>query len=531
MGQFAQSVINHRSSRVRHNRPLDPMSDAAAIYENVCRHRRETAMLGAIESLLSWDERTMMPEAAGEYRAEQATLLAGMIHKRETDPQLGEWLAKLADTDLARDRHGDTGTVIRELKREYDKRVRLPQSLVEELARTSVLGQQIWVTARKNNDFKSFQPILTKMIGLKRDEAEALGYRGCRYDALLDHYEPAAETSQVAKVLAALRDQLVPLVSAIRESGRQPNVEILKRHYPTDAQRKFGDQIAAKIGFDFNRGRLDVTAHPFCSEMGPNDCRITTRYNERHFNEAFFGILHEAGHGMYEQGLPADSYGLPTCMYVSLGIHESQSRMWENLVGRSQAFWEFCYPLAQKAFPEALREVLLDDFYFAINDVRPSLIRVEADEVTYNLHILIRFELELALINDGLSIADVPAAWNEKYRQYLGLTPPDDAHGVLQDIHWSAGLVGYFPTYSLGNLYASQFFAAAQRDLGNLAAQFRRGEFQPLRQWLLEKVHRQGRRYTAAELVEQVTGQPLSHDRLIEHLRGKFGTVYGLAKA
>ncbi len=481
-------------------------------------------MLGAIDSLLAWDERTMMPEAAGEYRAEQATLLAGMIHRRETDPQLGEWLSQLAETELAKDRHGDSGTVIRELKREYDKRIRLPQSLVEEIARTSVLGQQCWVAARKNNDFKLFAPILSKMIGLKRDEADALGYRGCRYDALLDHYEPGAVTSQVASVLGALRDQLVPLVAAIRESGRQGDIGILQRHYPTAEQQRFGRQIAAQIGFDFQRGRLDVTAHPFCSETGPNDCRITTRYNERHFNEAFFGILHEAGHGLYEQGLPSDQYGLPTGMTISLGIHESQSRMWENLVGRSQSFWEYFYPLAQAAFSDALCDVPLDEFYFAINDVRPSLIRVEADEVTYNLHILIRFELELALINDGLAVASLPAAWNEKYRQYLGLTPPSDADGVLQDIHWSAGLVGYFPTYSLGNLYASQFFAAANQELGDAA--FRQGSFHPLRQWLLDKIHSQGRRFTAAELVERVSGRPLSHEALIQHLRAKFGRLY-----
>ncbi len=484
-------------------------------------------MLGAIDSLLSWDERTMMPEAAGEYRAEQATLLAGMIHRRETDPQLGDWLSQLAQTELAKDRHSDTGTVIRELKREYDKRIRLPQSLVEEIARTSVLGQQCWVAARKNDDFKSFAPILSKMIGLKRDEADALGYGECRYDALLDHYEPGAVTSQVASVLAALRDHLVPLVTAIRDSGRQPDIGILQRHYPTAEQQRFGRQIAAQIGFDFQRGRLDVTAHPFCSEMGPDDCRITTRYNERHFNEAFFGILHEAGHGMYEQGLQTDQYGLPAGMYVSLGIHESQSRMWENLVGRSRSFWEYCYPLAQAEFPAALRNVPLDDFYFSINDVRPSLIRVEADEVTYNLHILIRFELELALINDGLAVADLPAAWNEKYRQYLGLTPPSDANGVLQDIHWSAGLVGYFPTYSLGNLYASQFFATANQELGDLHAEFRRGSFHPLRQWLLDKIHSHGRRFTAAELVERVTGRPLSHEALILHLRAKLGRLYG----
>lgn len=506
------------------------MPDFVATYDKLCRHSRETALLGSVESLLGWDERTLMPPAAGEYRAEQMTLLAGMIHRRETDPQLGDWLGELADSPLAGDPHSDAGTVIREVKREYDKKVKLPQSLVEEITRTSVLGQQAWVEARKNDDFRSFQPLLSKMVSLKRDEAEALGYQECRYDALLDNYEPAARTSEVAKVLAALRDQLVPLVASIRDSGRRPDLSIVERHYPTAAQREFGERIAAAFGFDFNRGRLDVTAHPFCSGMGPHDCRITTRYNERHFNEAFFGILHEAGHGLYEQGLPPDQYGLPTGTSISLGIHESQSRMWENFVGRSRAFWDYAYPLAAQAFPAALGDVPLGAFHFAINDVRPSLIRVEADEVTYNLHILIRFELEQALINDGLSVGELPTAWNEKYRQYLGIAPPNDADGVLQDIHWSAGLFGYFATYSLGNLYAAQFFEQADRACGGLHAQFARGEFAPLRQWLVKQIHSHGRRYTAAQLVERITGAPLSHDALMRHLRGKFEPLYGLDK-
>jgi carboxypeptidase Taq len=498
-------------------------------YDNLLAHARETALLGSIESLLGWDERTMMPAAAGEYRAEQMTLLAGMIHRRQTDPMLGEWLGELAASPLAAEPHSDSGATIRELKREYDKKVKLPQSLVEEITRTSVLGQQAWVEARKNNDFPSFQPLLEKMVGLKRDEADALGYEQCRYDALLDNYEPAARTSEVAKVLAALRDQLVPLVSAIKESGRQPDLSIVERQYPAAAQREFGQRIAAAFGFDFHRGRLDVTAHPFCTEAGPHDCRITTRYNEQHFNEAFFGILHEAGHGLYEQGLPPAQYGLPTGVAISLGIHESQSRMWENLVGRSRAFWDYAYPLAVREFPAALSDVPLDAFYFAINDVRPSLIRVEADEVTYNLHILIRFELEQALINDGMRVAELPAAWHEKYRHYLGIAPASDSEGVLQDIHWSAGLFGYFATYSLGNLYAAQFFEQADRDCGGLFKQFAAGEFKPLRQWLVNKIHAHGRRYTAGQLVERVTEAPLSHDALVRHLRAKFEPLYGLA--
>ena len=291
-------------------------------------------------------------------------------------------------------------------------------------------------------------------------------------------------------------------------------------------QQRFGEAAAARIGFDFNRGRLDVTTHPFCTHLGPHDCRLTTRYDERHFPGAFFGTLHEAGHGLYEQGLRPDAFGLPPGDAISLGIHESQSRTWENLVGRSRAFWDYFYPQAREAFPEALADVPLADFYFAINDVRPSLIRVEADEATYNLHIIIRFELEQALLNDDLSVADLPAAWNEKYGQLLGITPPNDREGVLQDVHWSAGYFGYFPTYSLGNLYASQLFEQADRDTGGLSAHFARGEFAPLLDWLREKIHRVGRCYTAAELVERVTGRPLSHEPLLAHLRGKFGPLY-----
>jgi carboxypeptidase Taq len=503
------------------------MSNDQQLFDQVCRHARQTALLSSMEAVLGWDERTMLPAAGGEYRAEQMTLLSGMIHERRTDRTFGGWLEELAASPLAADPHSDAGAAIRQLKRQYDKKVKLPKPLVEELTRVSILGQQNWVEARKKNDFAAFCPWLHKTIELKRAEADALGYAECRYDALLDDYEPEERTSRLRGVLAGLREQLVPLVEAIRGSGGGPDLSIPRRTFPVSEQEKLGRETAARIGFDFDRGRLDVTTHPFCSGMGPNDCRITTRYNEHFFNEAFFGILHEAGHGIYDQGLRTDWYGLPPGDAVSLGIHESQSRLWENMVGRSRSFWEWLYPEARRRFPAALADVRWDDFYFAVNDVRPSLIRVEADEATYNLHILVRFELEQALLDGDLAAADAPGAWNEKYRQFLGITPPDDAQGVLQDIHWSAGLIGYFPTYSLGNLYAAQLFAQADADLGGLAAQFARGEFQPLRQWLREKVHRQGQCYSAAELVERVTGRPLSHLPLIEHLRGKLAPLYG----
>lgn len=498
-------------------------------FEQLCAFVRETAVLDSVESLLGWDERTLMPPAAGPYRAEQMTLLAGMIHRRRTDPRLGGWLDELQDSPLAADPHSDAGTTLRQLRRDYDKRVKLPQSLVEELTRAAVLGQQAWVTARKQNDFPSFAPHLKKIVHLKQQEAEALGYERCRYDALLDEFEPDARTADVAAVLGALRADLVPLVQAIGAAGRALPVEILSRSYPVVAQEAFGRMAAAKVGFDFQRGRLDVTHHPFCSGMGPHDCRITTRYDEHFFPCAFFGILHEAGHGMYDQGLRTDWFGLPPGTFVSLGIHESQSRMWENFVGRSAAFWEHFFEPARQAFPAALGDVRREDFVAAINDVRPSLIRVEADEATYNLHIIIRFELEQALIDGSLAVDDLPTAWQDKYREYLGLTPPNDSDGVLQDIHWSSAAIGYFSTYSLGNLYAAQFFETADRELGGLARTFAAGDFRPLLDWLQQKIHRPGQCYRAAELAERITGRPLSHQPLIRHLRQKLAPLYGLA--
>jgi carboxypeptidase Taq len=290
----------------------------------------------------------------------------------------------------------------------------------------------------------------------------------------------------------------------------------------------FGEGAAAALGFDFDAGRLDETAHPFCSGIGPGDCRITTRYNLRHFNEAFFGILHETGHALYEQGLPVEHHGTPLGSYTSLGIHESQSRLWENQVGRGRPFWEHFFPRARQTFPAALRDVTLDEWLFAINDVRPSFIRVEADEATYNLHILLRFELEQALVSGDLEVKDVPGAWAEKMKAMLGLVPERDAQGCLQDIHWSFGGLGYFPTYTLGNLYAAQFMEAARRDLGGLDDDFRRGELGRLKGWLNEKVHAQGMRYRAGELCRRVTGRALSHRPLMDYLRAKYGPLYGL---
>ena len=323
------------------------VANDSEVYRSLCAHARETALLASIRGLLEWDERTKMPRAAGAHCADQLAYLAGEIHRRQTAPQVGDWLAQLAESPLAADPLSDSGTVIRELRRQFDKKTRLPQSLVEELSRAATLGEQTWVEARKANDFAMFRPRLERMLELKRQEAAALGYTTTPYDPLLDDYEPHATTAEVSAVLAALRDALAPLVQEIMATGRQPDVSVLQREFPIDVQESFGKEISAAMGFNYDAGRLDTTTHPFCGGAGPGDVRITTRYNVRDFGDAFFSILHEAGHGMYEQGLPREHFGLPTGEAVSLGIHESQSRMWENQVGRSRAFWEHVLPRAE----------------------------------------------------------------------------------------------------------------------------------------------------------------------------------------
>jgi carboxypeptidase Taq len=488
---------------------------------------REVTYLKSTMAALEWDQQTKMPPQGAKYRAEQTTFLAGELHRRQTNPRLMELLGELSQDSQMADRSSDFSVTIRELKRECEKKAKLPETLVKELASTTSLGQQVWIEARKENDFGKFAPVLEKIFELKRQECEAIGYSDQAYDVLLDDYEPATSTRQVEAVLNSLKDELVPLVAEIAEAKQRPDESLLRREFPVEAQKKFGRIASEQIGFDYQQGRLDIAHHPFCTELGPSDTRITTRYDRQFFSSSFFGTLHEAGHGIYEQGLRSDQYGMPPGKYCSLGIHESQSRMWENLVGRSRGFWDHYYATAQELFPESLGSVALDDFFSAINAVRPSLIRVEADEATYNLHIIIRFQLEKALINDELSVADLPNAWNEKYREFLGIEPETDADGVMQDIHWSAGLVGYFATYTLGNIYASQMFDAAEKELGDLSSQFAKGEFAKLKNWLNENVHQCGQTYRPDELIQRITSEPLNHANLMKHLHDKLAPIYG----
>jgi carboxypeptidase Taq len=503
-------------------------NDTKKAYDRLMSLSREIRLLNSSMSLLDWDQKTYIPRGGSENRGNQLALLAGINHQKATSPEMGDLLKQLEGSSLAGKPDSFEAANIREIKHSYDKLVKIPQSLVEELTRITTIAHGVWAEARNKSDFSIFLPYLEKIIQLKRQQAEAVGYEKHPYDALLDDFEPGATTEEVARVFSDFRDELVGLVKAIIDSGKRPDASILLRNYPVDRQSSFGREAAAAIGYDFEKGRLDVTVHPFCTGIGPGDVRITTRYNPNHFGQAFFGILHESGHGIYEQGLDADRFGTPGGESVSLGIHESQSRMWENLVGRSKAFWDYFYPKAQKVYPEALGDVKLDDFYFAINEVKPSFIRVEADEVTYNLHILVRFEIEQAFFGGDLLPKDIPAAWNEKFKSYFNLQPPDDAKGCLQDVHWSAGYIGYFPTYALGNLYSAQFFDQAKKELGDLYRQFAKGEFGKLKEWLQKNIHRQGQRYRAEKLVEVVTGKPLSHRPQMDYLKAKYGELYGI---
>ncbi|MFM8285281.1 MAG: carboxypeptidase M32 [Planctomycetaceae bacterium] len=499
------------------------------LYSELLTHLRQVALLESCGAVLGWDEQTCLPAGGAELRSDQAALLAGLAHERATAPVVGELLGELESRGWPTDPNSPERANLREVARAYRRATALPRRLVEELSKTTSLSQQAWVQARKQRRFSLFLPHLERVVALRREAAQALARGQCDpYDALIDEYEAGVTAADIDRLFQPLRRELVALMGEIAQTSRRPPVEILARNYPIDAQREFSLQAATEIGFNFEEGRLDIAAHPFCSGIGPGDCRLTTRYDAHHFPGAFFGTLHEAGHGIYEQGLNRGAWGTPLGAACSLGVHESQSRMWENMVGRSRAFWERMFPRAQQVFPEALRDVSLADFHAAINDVRPSFIRVEADEVTYNLHIMLRFELEQLLVSGRLAPADLPGAWNERFQRDFGLTPAHDSEGCLQDVHWSAGYLGYFPTYCLGNMIAAQLFETARSQLGDLDAAFRAGEFRPLKEWLNTNIHTHGKRWPTAELVQRVTGKPLSPEPLVRHLRGRFGPLFGL---
>lgn len=497
-------------------------------YDELVARVRELAILASTQAVLEWDHETYMPPGASPFRAQQMSLLAGMVHERFTDPKVGELIAIVEQSDLVKDPDSIIAANIRELRHNYNKETKLPKELVEEFNKTTSLAHSEWAAARRESNFKKFQPWLEKIVELSRRKAEAYGYIGEPYNSLLDNYEPGASVEEISVVFEKVRIELVDLLAKISNAPRKPDVSIVERPYDVDRQKVFGEMVAASMGYDFNCGRLDIAVHPMTIGIGPGDTRITTRYNPRRLNDALFGTIHEAGHALYDMALEREKYlGLAAGDAASLGIHESQSRMWENMVGRSRHFWVYFFPQAKRIFRDSLEGVTLDAFYKAVNYVAPSYIRVEADEVTYNLHIMLRFELERALMTGDLKPADVPGEWNSRFQKYFGLAVDKDANGCLQDIHWAAGLIGYFPTYSLGNLYAAQFFAKINQDIPDLATRFENGDLLTLREWLRENIHKHGLRYRAGKLCQKVTGQPLSHQPLIDYMKAKFGEIYG----
>ena len=476
--------------------------------------------------VLEWDQETYMPQGAAEARANQIATLRQLAHEKFTSDEMGALLDKAAQEVNGTDPLDDEAALVRVSKKDFEKARRLPASLVAEMARTVSRGKQAWKEARETNTFATFAPLLAQLIALNIQKAEAIGYEDRVYDALLDEYEPGMKTAEVETIFTDLREDLVPIVQSI---GKAPAPEngFLFDHFDHQKQWDFGIQVIKDFGYDFARGRQDVSAHPFTTSFSITDVRLTTRIHENYFPTGLFGTLHEAGHGLYEQGVDLSLDRTPLADGTSLGMHESQSRLWENLVGRSPEFWQHYYPTLQALFPERLQSRSLDEFYRAINKVEPSLIRVEADEVTYNLHIMLRFELENALIGGTLKVDELPEAWNARMQDYLGLTPDTDSDGVLQDIHWSLGIFGYFPTYALGNLMSTQLFNKARQDIGALDDQIASGQFSELLQWLRQHVHCYGRKLLAPEILKQATGESLDSASWIAYIKEKYNAIYG----
>lgn len=488
----------------------------------------EIADLGAATAVLVWDQRTHMPPGGAAARARQLATISRLSHERLADVALGQAIDRLKEHESSLDYDSDEAALIRVSRRDHERAARVPASFITELRTHGSATYQLWSKARPANDFEMVRPSLEKSLDLSRQYAEFFpGYQHIA-DPLLDDADEGWRTSEVQAIFAELRKELVPLVAAIT-AQRPPDDSFLTAHYPEPEQLAFGLDVVRQLGYDLSRGRQDKTLHPFEITFSVGDVRITTRVNERDLREALFGTIHEAGHGMYEQGGRPEFESTPLAGGTSPGFHESQSRLWENVVGRSRPFWSHFYPLLQRRFPSQLGAVSLDSFYRGVNRVKQSLVRVDADEVTYNLHVMLRFELELALLEGRLEVRHLPDAWRERMRADFGVVPPDDRDGVLQDVHWYSGMIGgRFQGYALGNILSAQLFESAVRAHPSIPEEMARGEFDTLRTWLTENVYRHGRKFTAPELVVRATGSPLSVQPFVRYLRSKYGELYEL---
>lgn len=475
--------------------------------------------------VLEWDQETKMPGGGAAARGSQLATLAKVAHEKLTSRDFKHALKGASTTTKLPLREA---AIVREAEREHNRAARVPGSLVEEIAKAESLGLELWRTAYRTNRWREFSRQLATLVRLKRRLADAVGYRDQPYDALLDMYEPDATVADLDPLFDGLKEATIPLVQKIARSKRKPNEKLLSKKYPQEGQLRFSRTVLDAMGFDFDSGRMDLSTHPFCSGFGVGDVRLTTRVKENDLRSCLFGSIHEAGHGLYEQGFDPKLARTPLGNAISLGVHESQSRLWENIVGRSLPFWKHFLPKLRKEFPTQLAGVKLADFHFAVNAVKPSYIRVEADEVTYNLHIVLRYELEKGLIDGSIRAQDLPDVWNAKMKELLGIEPRRDSEGVLQDIHWAMGLYGYFPTYSLGNLYSAQIWKRAQREIPDVEARLAKGDLVTLRDWLRKKIHRPGRTYPVPELMRRATGSKPSPKDFVEYMESKYGELYDL---
>jgi carboxypeptidase Taq len=502
--------------------------DLESAFAELVGYIRRTHTLGTIGELLEWDELVNLPTAAGEQRAAQRAGLAEAQHALASAARWEDLLQELEQSPAALT--DDQRAVVTNARRDYDRATKLPAEFVRAKATQASHGYHVWAKARVTNDFASYVPVLEKNLELARREATYLGRGDAAYDVMLDRHDPGMTTATVERLFGELQRELVPLVRAITTSpiaaqARAANARL--RGFPIDAQQTFLREVTERIGFDYQRGRIDVSLHPFCSGTGA-DVRMTTRYNEDQPLDALFSSIHETGHGLYEQGLPVAQLGTALGIHAGMAIHESQSRLWENQVARGRGFWRFFEPRWRELFSTRMAGIGAEEFYLAVNAVEPTPIRVDADEVTYNLHILLRFDLEKRLFAGELAVCDLPAAWNAGCRELIGLEPATDREGVLQDVHWSDGAFGYFPSYCLGNMIAAQLWYRVLAEQPQLESDFGRGDFSALLGWLRRNVHAQGRRFGALELVRRVTGEELSPKHLVRYLRERYGTIYGV---
>ena len=487
----------------------------------------EIADLGATSALLNWDQLVNMPAGAAEDRGEQIATIEQILHAKSTSDEIGSLLEDLTLAAKQMDPDSDDARLIKVAKHNYDKATKVSAEFVSEFARVSTVAQSVWEKSRAESDFSIFQPYLEQLIGLRQQYADFFKPWDHVYDPLLDDYEPGMKTADVQAIFNALRPKQVELIKAISE---KPQVEksFLFLEYPERTQWDFGEEVISKFGYDWNHGRQDKSVHPFTTGFGLNDVRITTRFNTKFLPTAMFGTMHECGHALYELGIAKKYNRTPLGAGASMAVHESQSRLWENLVGRSRAFWKHFYPRLQELFPSQLGNVDAEMFYKAVNAVEPSLIRVEADEATYNLHIMLRLEMEIALMEGSLKAKDAPEAWNAKFKDYLGVVPLDNAQGILQDVHWSFGGFGYFPTYALGNLVSAQLWERMEQDIPDVEAQVEKANFAVILNWLRENVHIYGAKYEPQELVQKITGSKITPEPYMRYLDKKFKDIYSL---